>query len=131
MLGDVLLNVFHAHNRWGYMVEQGTEQPALGTNCVCQTFGPFQNVLDYWYALFTVSLQQFWPGLPLHHHGQLPAEIHHVLHSRIHSLRASGTMDMGRVSTQKHSPNLKAIDHAAVDAKPGTPAHVMKSCRDV
>ena len=38
---------------------------------------------------------------------------------------------MGRVSTQKHSSNLKAIHHAAVDAKPRTPAHIAEFCRNL
>src|SRR5260370_12976718 len=131
MLGGAVLHVFHSHQPRGYGVEDGTEQPALGSDCVVGSFGFFQNLLDYGYALFTVSLQQFWLGLPFHHHGQLPAEIGHILHSRIHTLRASGTMNMGRVSTQKHSPSLKAIHHAAVDAKPRTPAHITEFCRSV
>src|SRR5260370_30183642 len=131
MLGGAVLHVFHSHQPRGYVVEYGTEQPALGSDCVVGSFGFFQNLLDYGYALFTVSLQQFWLGLPFHHHGQLPAEIDHILHSRIHTLRARGSMNMGRVSTEKHSPSLKVIHHAAVDAKPRTPAHVTEFCRNV
>jgi hypothetical protein len=99
MFGGVVLNVFHSHKPWGYMIEYRTEQPALGSDCVVGSFGFFQNRLDYRYSLLTVSLQQFWLGQPFHHDGQLPAEIDHVLHARIHSLRTRRTMNMGRVST--------------------------------
>src|ERR1700750_252824 len=40
-------------------------------------------------------------------------------------------MNMGGVSTQKHPPNLEAIHHATVDAKPRTPAHITEFCGNV
>src|SRR5580704_6223139 len=40
-------------------------------------------------------------------------------------------MNVGRVSTQKHLPNLEAIHHATVDAKPRTPAHITEFCGNV
>jgi hypothetical protein len=131
MFRGVLLNVLHAHEPGSHKAENGSEQGAFGTDGMRQSFGFLQNVSDCREAFVTVRLQQFRLGLTFHDHGQLPAEIDHVLHTRIHSLRSRRTMNVGRVSTQKNSPNLKPIHHPAVDAKPRTPAHVTKSRRNV
>ena len=40
-------------------------------------------------------------------------------------------MDVRRVSAEEYAADAQAVDHAAVDAEPAAPAHVMKTGGDV
>ena len=59
----------------------------------------------------------------MYHHRQLPAQIDHILNAGVHTLRAGGAVDVRSIAAQEDSALLEMVDHAAVNAKPATPAH--------
>ncbi len=56
-------------------------------------------------ALGVVGVEQAVRRRPLDHLGQLPSEIHRVLHAGVEALATVGGMDVGGVAGQQHAPS--------------------------
>ncbi len=113
----------------GETAEQTANEGTTGRHDVRDPLGLAEDVAHHRQTLLLVGVEQRLRGLPLHHQGELPGEVAHVLDAGVHPLSGGRAVDVRRVAAEEHPADADARDHAAVDAKPGGPAQVAEMRR--
>src|SRR5713101_9410638 len=83
-----------------------------------------QNLLRDRTAFRAVAVEQAVRADSLNNEREFPCKVARVLHTRVHSLAARRTVNVGRISSEKDPPGAVVRHLAFVDAKRGEPNRV-------
>jgi hypothetical protein len=75
-------------------------------------------------AFRAVAVEQILGADPVNNEREFPCKVARVLHTRVHSLAARRTVNVGRISSEEDPPGAVVRHLAFVDAKRGEPNRV-------
>src|SRR5258708_5322299 len=101
------------------LMSNGVRRAEHGSSRICALL----DTPDNWVPVLGISLQQLRDGLAVQDHGELPAEIDHVLDAGVHALPAGGAGRGGGVSPEEDRALAPAGGDARARRGPAAPTH--------
>jgi hypothetical protein len=86
-----------------------------------QDIGGFDDMLNHGTAFGAVALEQLLITVTVQDKVEFPDQIPNVMQSGVHSLSAKGTMNVGGITGDEHTPYAQLRNLSVMDAKIAAP----------